>query len=76
VVECQESEDEVEEGSEPEELIDVSGKGDIGGPSLVVGGGTTERKERVEVMQKTKGKSTITDYRKIYALFWPGSRGC
>lgn len=62
MVECQESEDEVEEGSQPEEFIDVSGKRDIGRPSLAVGGGTTERKERVEVMQKTKGKSTITDY--------------
>ena len=62
MVEGQEGEDEVEEGGQPEELVDVPGERDIGGPSLAVGGGTTERKERVEVMQKTGGMRTMTGY--------------
>lgn len=58
----QEGKDEVEEGSEPEELVDIPGERDVGRPSLVASGGTTERKERVEVMQKTGGMSTMTGY--------------
>jgi hypothetical protein len=56
----QEGNNKVEKGCQSEKLIDVSGECDVGRPSLIARDSTTERKERVDVMQKAGGSSTMT----------------